>query len=145
MKRLLACALLAATTGCASIVDGSDTESVTVSSNPSGAHAQIRNLDSGDVVHEATTPFSVNLNRGEGYFDGADYVVTISADGYQPTSLDIESRATGWYIAGNLLFGGIVGWLIIDPATGAMWTLDPDKINAELVAIGDDKKVSQAR
>jgi len=29
----------------------------------------------------------------------------------------------GWYIAGNLLFGGLIGYFIVDPATGAMWTL----------------------
>lgn len=33
----------------------------------------------------------------------------------------------GWYI-GNLLFGGIIGLLIVDPATGAMWTLIPRKL-----------------
>lgn len=30
-----------------------------------------------------------------------------------------------WYAVGNLFIGGLVGWLIVDPATGAMWTLDP--------------------
>jgi hypothetical protein len=31
----------------------------------------------------------------------------------------------GWYI-GNILFGGVIGFLIVDPATGAMWKLgDP--------------------
>jgi len=34
----------------------------------------------------------------------------------------------GWYI-GNLLFGGLIGLLIVDPLTGAMWTLDPKDIN----------------
>lgn len=29
----------------------------------------------------------------------------------------------GWYM-GNLLFGGFIGFLIVDPATGAMWKLD---------------------
>jgi len=34
----------------------------------------------------------------------------------------IEGTMDGWYI-GNLLFGGILGFLVIDPATGAMWKL----------------------
>jgi hypothetical protein len=29
----------------------------------------------------------------------------------------------GWYI-GNILFGGLIGILIVDPLTGAMWKLD---------------------
>ena len=29
----------------------------------------------------------------------------------------------GWY-AGNILIGGLLGLLIIDPATGSMWKLD---------------------
>ena len=39
---------------------------------------------------------------------------------------------TFWYIGGNILFGGILGWLIIDPATGAMWKLDTNEINVTL-------------
>lgn len=36
----------------------------------------------------------------------------------------------GWYI-GNLLFGGLIGMLIVDPATGAMYKLD-DSVYATL-------------
>ncbi len=35
-------------------------------------------------------------------------------------------------LGGNILFGGLIGWLIVDPATGAMWTLVPKEINTEL-------------
>ncbi|MDY5520178.1 hypothetical protein, partial [Campylobacter lanienae] len=28
--------------------------------------------------------------------------------------------------AGNFIFGGLLGWLIVDPATGAMWNLKPE-------------------
>ncbi len=37
----------------------------------------------------------------------------------------------GWYIA-NIIFGGLIGLLIIDPATGAMYTLSPKDVNAVL-------------
>jgi hypothetical protein len=38
-------------------------------------------------------------------------------------SVPLTAKINGWYF-GNLLFGGIiVGMLIVDPATGAMWTL----------------------
>jgi hypothetical protein len=40
-----------------------------------------------------------------------------------PLTADID----GWYF-GNLLFGGLIGILIVDPATGAMWKL-PENVN----------------
>lgn len=39
-----------------------------------------------------------------------------------------------WYIAGNFFFGGIIGWFIVDPQTGAMYTLSSQvitSVNAE--------------
>lgn len=30
------------------------------------------------------------------------------------------------------MLGGVIGMLIVDPATGAMWTLDTSEINATL-------------
>ena len=35
----------------------------------------------------------------------------------------MKATLDGWYI-GNIIFGGLLGILIIDPATGAMWRLD---------------------
>ncbi len=43
----------------------------------------------------------------------------------------------GWYIAGNFLVGGFLGWLVVDPLTGAMWNLKPSTLTARL-----DKSVS---
>jgi hypothetical protein len=31
-----------------------------------------------------------------------------------------------------LIFGGIIGWFIVDPATGAMWTLDTNDVDVTL-------------
>lgn len=44
--------------------------------------------------------------------------------------LDIVSTVNGWYI-GNILFGGVIGLLAVDPATGAMYSF-PDSVNATL-------------
>ena len=40
-------------------------------------------------------------------------------------SFNIKPTPNGWYLAGNFIFGGLLGWLIVDPATGAMWNLKP--------------------
>ena len=42
----------------------------------------------------------------------------------------------GSYLVGNLFSWYIVGWLIVDPLTGAMWTLStPDGQKAENISI----------
>lgn len=38
---------------------------------------------------------------------------------------------SGWYL-GNVVFGGLIGLLIVDPLTGAMYNLTPDKIEQPL-------------
>ena len=52
--------------------------------------------------------------------------------GYRTSEVQISARIGGWYAFGNLLFGGLIGYLIVDPITGAMWTLTPTEINAVL-------------
>ena len=52
-----------------------------------------------------------------------------------------KSTMDGWFI-GNLLFGGIIGVLIVDPITGAMWKL-PKQLTvtlAEKVALNDQER-----
>jgi hypothetical protein len=46
--------------------------------------------------------------------------------GYDSHTAAIRRGVDGWYIGGNLVFGGLIGWLIVDPLTGAMWTLQKD-------------------
>ena len=41
-------------------------------------------------------------------------------DGYEPVTLPIKANANGWYIGGNLVFGGLIGWLAVDPFNGGM-------------------------
>ena len=38
------------------------------------------------------------------------------------------------YLVGNFFIGGLIGWLVVDPLTGAMWTLSPDTIYTDLGA-----------
>jgi hypothetical protein len=58
--------------------------------------------------------------------------VTITKTGYKDISFQITPRITGWYVLGNIVVGGLVGWLIIDPLTGGMWTLKPTDIHSNL-------------
>lgn len=123
--------IIAALTGCASIVSGSSQE-VSINSKPEKADVRIFN-NANVEIWNSKTPTTVKLKRGDGFFEGADYKVEISKEGYETKTLMISSSINGgWYIAGNLFIGGFLGWLIIDPASGAMWKLEPEAINVTL-------------
>lgn len=108
------------TSGCATIVSDSSYP-VTIKSIPAGASFKVTN-SSGLVIHSGTTPSTVTLKSGAGYFKSASYILSFEKDGYIGNSFELESTMDGWYI-GNLVFGGLIGFLIVDPATGAMWKL----------------------
>ena len=116
-------------TGCASILDGGS-KSVHLNSNPAGAKVTISN-DEGKIVLVQTTPAIVNLARSSGYFRGEDYRLIFEAPGYSPYETRITSEIDGWYF-GNILFGGLIGMLAVDPLTGDMYTLSPREINCSL-------------
>jgi len=112
--------------GCASIASQSSWP-VTIKSNPNQAKFLIIN-EKGETIHNGITPATVTLNSSSGYFDGATYHIKFSREGSKDTYSIIDSTINGWYW-GNILFGGIIGFLIIDPSTGAMWKL-PEYISA---------------
>jgi hypothetical protein len=122
---------------CASIVSDSKGP-VTISSSPTAANIIIAD-QSGVEIHRGTTPTTITLDASAGYFDGQEYTITFSKDGYDPTTVKLDSTINGWYV-GNIVFGGFIGWLIVDPLTGAMWALDTEHVNgtlAEHVAMDD--------
>jgi hypothetical protein len=119
-------------TGCASIVSGTR-QKITVNSTPSGAKLSVIDSD-GATVLQTNTPAVIKLNRGKGYFAGGYYKVQMEADGYAPSAANIHPTLNGWYV-GNVLFGGIIGLLFVDPATGAMWALEPATVNVTLEAL----------
>lgn len=117
--------------GCASIM-GDKTAIVTVSSVPPGATINIVD-ETGFAVFKGATPTTVNLEKSTGhYFGGKSYTVTLSLTGYQDATVNLSTHANGWYIGGNIIFGGLIGWLAVDPFNGGMYTLSPDKVNATL-------------
>ncbi|WP_281645838.1 hypothetical protein [Parendozoicomonas sp. Alg238-R29] len=131
MKKLFLASAIASTlfiTGCASIVSESNYP-VSLKSTPSNATFSVT-ADNGVVVHSGQTPATVFLNSGSGFFSGAKYTITFEKPGHEPTVITVDSQIDGWYW-GNLLIGGIIGMLIVDPVTGAMWKL-PESASAQL-------------
>lgn len=108
--------------GCASIVSKSQYP-VNIASNPDQASITIVD-DKGKEIYKGETPTTLTLKAGDGYFHGCTYSVTFKKDGYEPQTATIQKEMDGWFI-GNILFGGLIGMLIVDPLTGAMWKLPP--------------------
>ena len=121
-------------TGCATIV-GDDSQLVQINSNPAGAAFEIKD-DSGRVVAQGKTPQGVTLAKSDGsYFGKKSYQIMFTKEGVQPVTLPIKASANGWYIGGNIVFGGLIGWLAVDPFNGGMYTLKPKEINPTLASV----------
>ena len=80
-----------------------------------------------------TTPFVAPLNTKFAYFKSQTYRLVFEMPGYDRAEINLDSSVSGWYF-GNLLFGGVIGMLIVDPLTGAMYNLTPEKIEQPMSA-----------
>lgn len=112
--------------GCASIMRDSS-QAIPVKSNVEKVDIQIADK-SGDIIFDGQAPTIVTLKVAEedGYFNPARYTITASKDGYQTTLKSIDWHVSKWYSIGNLAFGGVIGYLLIDPFTGKMFYLDEE-------------------
>jgi hypothetical protein len=117
--------------GCASIVHGGN-RLMAISSDPIGAKATISKAN-GEMVSVTTTPCTVSLDPKRGYFKGQSYDLKLELPGYQTAHVELRAEMSGWYW-GNLVFGGLVGMLAVDPVTGSMWNITPNKIDQKLSA-----------
>jgi DNA-binding beta-propeller fold protein YncE len=120
--------------GCASVVSvfTGFKAKVAINSNPSGATVTVTG-DNGMVI-VTNTPAVVQLHRAKGYFAPAHYGVKLEMAGYQPFETAIHPVLNPWYI-GNILVGGIPGFVAVDPLTGAMWWQHPHTIDVNLVPL----------
>jgi len=114
---------------CASIVSKSSYP-LSVNSSPSEANIVITDKK-GLEIYSGTTPAVMKLDAGSGFFGKAQYQVKFSKEGYESKTVPVLFKLDGWYF-GNILFGGIIGMLIVDPATGAMYKLDTEYLNETL-------------
>ena len=115
--------------GCASIVHGGP-RSVPVASNPPGASVVIFDRD-GKEISRQTTPFVASLPMKYRYFSPQRYRLVFEMQGYQKSEVELRPSMSGWYW-GNLAFGGLLGMLVVDPLTGAMYNLAPNKVEQNL-------------
>ena len=118
-------------TNCASIISDS-MYGVAFSSAPSKATIEIIN-STGSLIFKGTTPVNIRLSAKEGFFKKARYSIRFSKEGYDDLIVPLTARLDGWYI-GNLAFSSLslIGFLVVDPITGAMFKLNQEFINVSL-------------
>jgi hypothetical protein len=140
MKRsFIAAAVIVSLSGCASIFNG-QTQAVSIQSVPEGAAVSVSNR-AGEKIHSGPTPVTLTLKRGAGYFKSEVYTLSFSKDGFEPKEVTITGSMSGWYI-GNILFGGVIGMLAVDPVTGGMYIF-PETVTETLQAAA--AKTSEAQ
>lgn len=124
MKKFSTILLLALfTSSCASILSDSKYP-LTITTQPTGANVTVSN-HKGIEIFKGVSPATVSLEAGAGFFKRASYQVSVTKTGYETQMVPVHFKVDGWYW-GNLLLGGVIGMLIIDPATGAMYKIDSE-------------------
>ena len=127
MKNLLTILLFLAFAFCSSSCATIFTKSrypVSIYTEPAGASITIENR-ANRMIYSGITPATVKLKSAAGYFKKEEYKVTITKLGFVPKVVTITSNLDGWYV-GNILLGGFIGMLIIDPASGAMYKISKE-------------------
>ena len=117
-------------TGCATIMSHGP-QTLPILTQPDGAECEITDVAAGKSIVKAKTPHTATLERGDGYFQKKHYDITLSKEGYVTEKVSIAPELNPWYI-GNLLFGGLLGMVIVDPLTGSMWTFEEKDISVKL-------------
>ncbi len=138
LSTLILIATCVLSVGCASIVSRTKWP-LTIDSKPGGVHVSIRNKK-GFEVFTGYTPAVTQLKSGSGFFSKENYTVTLTHMGGEQRKINVECRVNGWYF-GNIVFGGLIGLLIVDPATGAMYRLE----NKDIYEVFKDDKASQLK
>lgn len=138
LKTLITTIALLSLTNCASIVSDSD-YSIIVRSEQRDIDFKIKDLNNRTIT-KGTTPEIVRLKAGTGYFESAKYTIE-----YLNEKHPLDAEMDGWYW-GNILFGGLIGMLIVDPITGAMYKL-PEEVHLDndLIKIKNDRNESNKR
>lgn len=99
---------------------------VAVNSQPSGLDFSIKNVD-GEVVSSGKTPQVVSLKASAGYYRPATYTFQVKRGKKIVSEQQITATLDGWFF-GNILIGGVIGMVIVDPLTGAMFKL-PESVD----------------
>lgn len=108
---------------CASVFNRSN-QPVKISSNPSGLSFKVTN-SSNELINSGVTPATVTLKTSASYMKPETYAIAFSKKGKDIGRQNLTASISGWYF-GNILIGGLIGALVVDPLTGSMYTLEDE-------------------
>lgn len=117
--------LLILLTSCATVLN-TTSQDVEIKSNPANAKIIV------DGKKFGTTPQVVNIDRG------GDHSIKLELDGHEPYETQITRKISIWFW-GNA-FNGFIPGMITDMFTGAMYNLQPEKIEVELTPVKQQEK-----
>ncbi|MCA9728964.1 MAG: hypothetical protein KC729_14830, partial [Candidatus Eisenbacteria bacterium] len=141
--------------GCASIVSRSKYP-VTIQTTPAGATVTVRKAD-GEFVESGPSPLTVELDAGAGYFGRARYRIVVGTEenaerqGFAPREVELVANFDEWYWGNFAVFvlsqvGGLAGFVLIDPMTGAMWELEESvTISLDEAGVADGDRTQRRR
>jgi hypothetical protein len=109
---------------CATIISPMLNKETSIDSVPSKLAFTITDK-AGKVVSEGYTPTKVTLDSSSGYFQAATYTVEVKKGKKVVGRQSFSAGLNGWYV-GNIAIGGLIGMVIVDPLTGAMYRMPGD-------------------
>ena len=128
-------ALCLALQGCATLM-GDESQIVPINSTPPGASILVTD-EQGKIVYRGKTPVSIAIKKSTGkYWGGKNFRIKLAKDGYISQNIQVNSSPNALYLAGNLLVSGGIGWFMVDPFNGKMYSLAPEGIDATLTRSG---------
>lgn len=113
--------------GCATIFNWDDEGVIRLDSSIDDTKVSIYNR--GVLIDQVKTPCDYEVEADAGFFRKASYNFIFEKEGYYKQSHQRVGRFSGWYW-GNIVFGGAIGMLIVDPLTGSEYCIDTKPINA---------------
>lgn len=119
---------------CASIINSSSQE-IFFTYNTNNVKLKIKDINNNTVFENVNNQSVIELDRNRGYFKKQTYTIEAQKKGFLPQTYILRPKISNWYLFGNLGFGGIWGWFLIDPLTGGMYRLTPNTVNVNLVPI----------
>lgn len=133
MRKLFLILIAGILSSCSTIMRD-NTQTVPIKSNIDKVNIKLVNRN-GQTVLESQTPLSASLKTSQdGYFSPEKYTLEATKEGYESQQTIIDWHVSKWYSLGNLGFGGLIGYLIVDPISGDMYYLD-EEVNLNMTPI----------
>lgn len=143
IRRLVAITfVVAGLSGCTTIVDHmvdnindvigvkSTKEQQSSSKGHVSANAQVNVVVHGEKhVSESAVPAKISLkNQSSSGWVVTNYTIRISLPKYYASNITLKKTSDGWHVSNYLGLGKVIGWIIINPANGGVYTLSPDQL-----------------